>query len=347
MLQTCLTLAVSAAVGYLLYRKHVPAGMLIGAVIASAVLTAVFHVGYAPASVKNIAQVIAGTFIGCSARREDLAQLRSFYKPVILITCSLLLVNLAIGFFLSFVGYSDLLTCLVCAIPGGISDVTLIAVDFGADASKVLAIHFCRLIVSLVVFPPLLDRFTPPMEETAPAQARKQDETISKRRNMAHLLAALALASVCAWVGNLLHIPAASILMPLISTTILNWSGVAIQFPHGLRRAAQVLSGAYVGTLLDLSRFGDFTTLIRAILITVAVLLTNAAVFGKVMEKWFQIPLREGMLMLTPAGASDMALISADIGVNSPRLILVQIYRLLVATAVFPQFCLLVSHLFS
>ena len=78
-----------------------------------------------------------------------------------------------------------------------------------------------------------------------------------------------------------------------------------------------------------------------------AVLLTNAAVFGKVMEKWFQIPLREGMLMLTPAGASDMALISADIGVNSPRLILVQIYRLLVATAVFPQFCLLVSHLFS
>lgn len=52
MLQTCLTLAVSAAVGYLLYRKHVPAGMLIGAVIASAVLTAVFHVGYAPASVK-------------------------------------------------------------------------------------------------------------------------------------------------------------------------------------------------------------------------------------------------------------------------------------------------------
>ena len=62
------------------------------------------------------------------------------------------------------------------------------------------------------------------------------------------------------------------------------------------------------------------------------------------MEKRFGVPLREGMLMLSPAGASDMALISADIGVSSPRLILVQVYRLLIATAVFPQICLVISE---
>ena len=146
MLQTVLTLALSAAVGYVLYRKHIPAGMLIGAVIASAVLTAVFHAGHIPGTAKNIAQVIAGTFIGCSARREDFRQLRTFWKPVLMITFSLLVVNLAIGFLLCLVGYSDLLTCLVCAIPGGIAETTLIAADFGADPSKVLLVHFCRLI---------------------------------------------------------------------------------------------------------------------------------------------------------------------------------------------------------
>ena len=67
MIQTILALALSAAAGYVLYRKRVPAGMLIGAVIASAVLTAVFHAGHIPSAAKNIAQVIAGTFIGCSA----------------------------------------------------------------------------------------------------------------------------------------------------------------------------------------------------------------------------------------------------------------------------------------
>ena len=347
MMQTVLTLALSAAVGYLLYRKHVPAGMLIGAVIASAVLAAVFHAGHIPGAAKNIAQVIAGSFIGCSARREEFRQLRTFWKPVLMITCSLLVVNIAIGFLLRLAGYSDLLTCLVCAIPGGIAETTLIASDFGADPSKVLLVHFCRLIVGLMVFPLVVDRFTPPMPETPSMERETAAETPDPRRNTLRLLAALAVATLCAWGGSLLHIPAAPVLCSLLSTFLLNISGFPIRFPHWLRRVAQVLSGAYIGCLLDPSRFGSLLTVLWAILITTAVLLANAAVFGKWMERLFGVPLREGMLMLTPAGASDMALISADIGVSSPRLILVQIYRLIIATAIFPQICLLISGLFS
>lgn len=347
MLQTVLTLALSAAVGYVLYRKHIPAGMLIGAVIASAVLTAMFHAGHIPGAAKNIAQVIAGTFIGCSARREDFRQLRSFWKPVLMITFSLLVVNLAIGFLLCLVGYSDLLTCLVCAIPGGIAETTLIAADFGADPSKVLLVHFCRLIVGLMVFPLVVERFTPPMPETASVEQENAAEALDPRRNTLRLLAALAVASLCAWGGSLLHIPAAPVLCSLLSTFLLNVSGFTIRFPHWLRRVAQVLSGTYIGCLLDPSRFGSLLTVLWAVLITTAVLLANAALFGKWMEKLFGVPMREGMLMLTPAGASDMALISADIGVSSPRLILVQIYRLIIATAIFPQICLLISDLFT
>ena len=347
MLQTVLTLALSAAVGYVLYRKHIPAGMLIGAVIASAVLTAVFHAGHIPGTAKNIAQVIAGTFIGCSARREDFRQLRTFWKPVLMITFSLLVVNLAIGFLLCLVGYSDLLTCLVCAIPGGIAETTLIASDFGADPSKVLLVHFCRLIVGLMVFPLVVDHFTPPMQETALTKQETAAETPDAQRNTLRLLLALAVASLCAWSGSLLHIPAAPVLCSLLSTFLLNVSGFTIRFPHWLRRVAQVLSGAYIGCLLDPSRFGSLLTVLWAVLITTAVLLANAALFGKWMEKLFGVPMREGMLMLTPAGASDMALISADIGVSSPRLILVQIYRLIIATAIFPQICLLISGLFT
>ena len=345
-LKTVLTLTISVAVGYLFHRKRVPAGMLIGAVVASAVLTAVFQIGYIPDPMKNVAQVIAGTFIGCSAKREDLLQLRLFYKPVLLITASLLLVNLAIGFLLFFSGYSDLLSCLVCAIPGGISDVTLIAVDFGADASKVLVVHFCRLVVGLMVFPLVVERFTPPLPAPdAPVGPHSGEEKMNFR-NALHLTAALALASVSAWVGTLLHVPAAAILFSLLSTFVLQFSGFTIQFPAWLRRVAQVLSGAYIGCLLDPALFSNLSAVFWAILITIAVLLSNAIVFGLWLQKWFQIPLREGMLMLTPAGASDMALIAADIGVNSPRLVLVQIYRLLIATAVFPQICLFISHLF-
>ena len=40
---------------------------------------------------------------------------------------------------------------------------------------------------------------------------------------------------------------------------------------------------------------------------------------------------------MSPAGASDMALISADMGVNSTLLIVAQILRLVAAASVFPQ----------
>lgn len=345
MIQTILTLALCAVVGGLLHRRHVPAGMLIGAVLTSAVLTIGFDIAPIPDAAKNASQIIAGAFIGCSASREDLKQLRSFWKPVLFITGSLLLVNLAIGFLLFFAGYSDLLTCLVCAIPGGISETTLIAADFGADPSKVLLVHFCRLIVGLVVFPLVVERCTEPMPAANCADGG--GTAAAPRNNLLRVAAVLAVTSLCAWGGIRLRIPAAAVLCPLIGAFLLNLAGFTVCFPGWLRRVAQVLSGAYIGCLLDPSRFGRPLTVLWAILITVAVLLANAALFGKWMERLFGVPLREGMLMLTPAGASDMALISADIGVHSPRLVLVQVYRLLIATALFPQICLLISRLFS
>lgn len=343
MAETLFTLTLCAAAGLLLYRKHVPAGMLIGAAMASAVLTAGFRLGGVPPVSKHIAQVIAGVFIGCSASRDDFRQLKTFYKPVIMITCSLLLVNVVVGGLLFLTGYSDLLSCLVCAVPGGISDVTLIAVDFGADASKVLLVHFCRLVVGVAVFPTVVQHITPPMpEEAGEASARKR--AVLDRRGWLRLGLALAVASAGAWLGNRLDVPAASILFPLFITFALNLSGFTIPFPSWLRQAAQVVSGAYIGGLLDPAKFGNPMTVLSAVVITIAVLLANAFFFGKWMERRFQVPLREGMLMLTPAGAGDMALISADVGVSSPRLILVQIYRLLIATAIFPHLCLLLAR---
>lgn len=343
MLQTLFTLALCTAAGLLLYRKHVPAGMLIGAAAASAALCAGFHLAGVPSISKHIAQVVAGVYIGSSASRDDFRRLKTFYKPVIMITGSLLLVNVVIGFLLFLTGYSDLLSCLVCAVPGGISDVTLIAVDFGADASKVLLIHFCRLVVGVAVFPAVVQRITPPVPKGEELlEARTQ--TPLDRRGTARLLAAFAAASAAAWLGNRLGVPAATILFSLLTAFALNLSGFSIPFPSWLRQAAQVVSGAYIGSLLDPESFGDPAVVLWAVAITIAVLLGNAFFFGKWMEKRFQVPLREGMLMLTPAGAGDMALISADIGVNSPRLILVQIYRLLIATAVFPHLCLLLAR---
>lgn len=346
-LQILLTLAVSAAAGLFLLKKRVPAGALIGAICASAVLTAVFHTGAMPRPAKTIAQLIAGMFIGCSATREDLRQLRRFYQPVLVVTASLVLLNILIGAALYLIGYSDLLTCLVCAIPGGIADVTLIATDLGADPSKVLLIHFCRLVVGVGIFPLLAERFTPPTAPSGPSQTAKEGQApLPPWKNALHILL-LAAAALLSWIGTSLNFPSAVILCSLISSLVLRLAGLPVKLPTALRRFAQILSGAYIGCLMDPAALADPSTVCWSLLITAVILTADAFLFGKWMQRHLHIPLREGVMMLSPAGASDIALISADLGLDSPRLALIQVFRLLISTGILPQLCLASYRLLS
>ena len=51
------------------------------------------------------------------------------------------------------------------------------------------------------------------------------------------------------------------------------------------------------------------------------------------------------MLSLSPAGATEMALIAADLGVHSTNLVVLQICRLLAVRVIVPQILALLSNL--
>ena len=55
----------------------------------------------------------------------------------------------------------------------------------------------------------------------------------------------------------------------------------------------------------------------------------------------------EAMLAATPAGASDMALISADLGILNAKLIVLQVLRLITVVLVFPSILSVVVSLFG
>ncbi len=326
------------AMGLLFQRLKVPAGMLLGAMCSTVLLVNGLGVDHVPDVTKYIAQAAAGMYIGCSSTKEELMQLRTFYKPVLWITGVLALMNVVLGFILYGMGYSDLLTSLMCAVPGGITDVTLIAADMGADAGRVLLIHLCRLVCGIGLFPTLVNWMTPPMPEMADQGVEKMTQTASEG-NLKRFLTLAILCALGAWAGVWLDLPAGCLIGAMVVAFAVRFSGFQVVYPNRVRMGAQIVSGLYIGCLFDPALFHDWQTTIGALLVTVLILVVNAYVFGRLMERFIQVPLREGMLMLTPAGASDMALISADIGVHSPRLILLQLYRFIMASALFPQLC--------
>jgi uncharacterized membrane protein AbrB (regulator of aidB expression) len=63
----------------------------------------------------------------------------------------------------------------------------------------------------------------------------------------------------------------------------------------------------------------------------------NSFITGKILSKFCGFSRKEGMLTTTPAGASDIALSSSDIGVQNTDIIIIQIFRAVIAMTVFPQ----------
>ena len=117
--------------------------------------------------------------------------------------------------------------------------------------------------------------------------------------------------------------------------------------PRILRKCAQLLSGAYVGASIGAAQLRLLTQLGLPVVILITGYTLGCFVIGYLLYKAGSFNRREGMLAATPAGASDMALISADLGVSNVKLIVLQVLRLIVVVLVFPSILSFVVHLFA
>ena len=134
---------------------------------------------------------------------------------------------------------------------------------------------------------------------------------------------------------------APALLVVGVALFLLKLTGVTGKLPMPIKRVAQVLSGAYIGCSISYEDVLDFPRLIIPAIIVVVFYIVNAVIVGNFLSRKFEIPRREALLMVTPAGASDMALISSEIGVHSTNLVIMQIIRMLCAVSVFPA-----AHIF-
>ena len=128
-----LTVAAALGMGLLVMKCKVPGGMLVGAIIGAAALNIATGQAFIYPQTRVVAQAMTGAYIGCMMTREDVRHLPRLIRPYLVVLVSLLALNLAMAAVFYRTTDLDLLTCLFCAAPGGMSDTPLIAMDRGAD----------------------------------------------------------------------------------------------------------------------------------------------------------------------------------------------------------------------
>ena len=224
------------------------------------------------------------------------------------------------------------------AVPGGISDIHIISEEMGADSSKVAVMQFIRLIFGIGVFPSIISKvskFKYFLDEDMIEDVYKR--TVSTNDSVPNLIMTILVASICGIFGKWTGIPSATLVFAMIGTIIFKLTTNRVSMPRWMRRLAQMLSGADIGSTIEMSQLIEIKYLVVPAIVLILGYMVACFLIGGLIHKKTNMPMDEAMLAATPAWASDMALISADIGIESADVVVLQIIRMLAVISIFPQ----------
>lgn len=344
------TLVTGVACGLLFKKLNIPAGYMIGAFAGVAVLSVTTDFVWLPDETRTAVQIIAGAFVGCSIERSDLARMRRFILPILVMLISFLALNLILGFIIYSASSLDLVTSLMCAVPGGINDTPIVAADMGANAPAVTIMQLIRQVLGIGIFPVMIASFDrirakQGFPDSSNHELLSDEKRIkSKQKSWGATVAAFGVAIVAGALGKMTGISGLTFTASIIAVLILKLVFDFAFIPKWMKKACQLLAGCYLGTLLTMQGLMGLVDLIVPALILITGYSLNCFATGKLESKLFGYGRKEGMLIASPAGASDMALIIDDLNVKNTDVIVMQVIRAAFVMTFFPQIINLICH---
>ena len=129
----------------------VPAAMIMGPMLAVGVFTQLK--GYSakiPSQVQKAVQIAIGGVVGLGITSESLRTVGSVLLPLLYLNLIIVGGSLLLAFTLHKISKWDMVTCLTCASPAGLSPTVMIAMEYGADTGKVALFQMLRLFTALL-----------------------------------------------------------------------------------------------------------------------------------------------------------------------------------------------------
>ena len=222
---------------------------MIGAFAGVSVLSVTTGAAWLPSETRTVVQMVAGAFVGCSLERSDLVRLRGFLKPMALLLLIFLLLNLSVGFLIWACSPLDLVTSLMCAVPGGINDTPIVAASMGANAPDVTIMQLIRQVLGIGVFPIMIEAFDrlrtrqghPDPGDARSAKSAKRQK--SSQQSAASTAAALAVAVIAGGLGKASGIPGLTFTASIVAVATLKLALDFAFIPKIVKKGCQLLAG--------------------------------------------------------------------------------------------------------
>lgn len=344
LIRMLITLAVGIAAGLVFKKAKVPAGYMVGAFVAVGILGCTTAGAWVPDGTRTGVQIIAGAFVGCSMERSDLRRMKKIGGPVAVMLFACLGLMILAGFVITAFSDLDLRTSLMCAVPGGINDTPVVAADMGADAPSVAILQLVRQVLGIAILPAVIAAFDKRRTQDGSPDVRgenalssRESRVKSKQKSTASVVVTILVACAAGALGKATHIPGMTFAFSIAAVLVLKLGFDFAFIPKKVKIACQLVAGCYLGTLVTQEAVLGIPALIAPIAIVVLFYTANCFVTGRIESRLFGYGRKEGMLIASPAGASDMALIMDSMGIENTDVVIMQVVRAVVVMACFPQ----------
>ncbi len=352
-----LTIGCALLGAFIADKLKLPTPYMLGSMVAVAALTIITNTGYMPSYAKQIVQGVSGAFIALGLSRKDIQGLKQMILPAVVLVGSFMIFTGVMGLMLHFLFGLDQASAFLVSIPGGVSEISLMAAEFGAEPATVSFIQTFRLFTVYLIFPPLItyvkEHRKKGVEETEALVLTEEEERedsfidrIIPDKPLYKQLMTVLVGQIGGFLGKISGLPAGTLSFAMIAVLLYNLNSKRGMLDRKYRRYCQVVSGALIGRTMTLEMVLNIPKLLIPTIALMAGYVCANFIISTLLSKTKKIDFISAMFASSPGGASDMALIAAELGGESPKIAILQIIRLLSVYIIFPLWSKLLVSIF-
>ena len=295
-----------AAIGGLTFGLlGMPAGYLSGSILVVACAALAGRPMRVPTPMMRVLIVLIGISLGAVVTPETLRGIATYPVSIAVLVAATVAISIAGTVYLQGIHGWDRLTAYLATVPGGLSQVMALAVEFKADVRAVAIVQTLRIIILAVGLPALFTALGLIDHVTAVAPARFELSQTGE------LVLLVAISSAAAIVAHRIRFPGGLLFGAMVTSGLLHGTDtLRVVMPWWLSYTVMIAFGAVGGARFANTSFRLLVQYIGAALGVFTVAVAVTAGFAGLLLLLLDIPVAEVMVAYAPGAADAMLLLA-------------------------------------
>jgi membrane AbrB-like protein len=330
-------LLVCIAGGSLYAALHTPLPWMMGSMLAmAAAQMSGARLEVIPGA-RDVAMMVIGVSLGLYFTAPVVHEVSTYWPWFVALGVAAVGFGTASALVLSRLASIDRATAYFGSMPGGASEMAMMGETHGAKPDRVAFAHSVRMLFVVTAFPIGIT--------AAGFHATDEYKAVLIPFDAIGLAELLAMAAVVGTIARKLRLPTAYMMGALFTSIALTVSGHTFSsVPTPLTNAAQVILGCALGSRFDSSFLRTAPRFVAALIPSVVLMLTLAALVGATLAWSSGVYLGSGLLAAAPGGIAEMSITAKVLRIGVAFVTAAHVVRYLIVVLLTVPVYRLIAH---